>query len=69
MSVSTNKIDDFDGKVRCVVGKLLSLADAASKTVLTAYDTSKDRTANVKVLGGPKLQTISLDVCATFLGL
>ena len=51
------------------VGKLLPLADVASKTVLTAYDTSKDRTANVKVLGGPKFQTISLDVCATFLGL
>ena len=45
------------------------MADAASKTVFTAYDTSKDRTANVKVLGGPKFQTISLDVCAIFIGL
>ena len=69
MSVSTSKIDDHDDKVRCVVGKLLSLADETSKTVLTAFDSSKDRTANVKVLGGSKFQTITLDTCATFLGI
>ena len=69
MSVPTSKIDDLDDKVRCVVGKFLSVADETSKAVLTAYDSSKDRNANVKVLGGSKFQTLVLDTCATFLGI
>ena len=61
MSLSTSNIDDFDGKVRCVVGKILSIADPPSKSVLTAYDSSKDRNSNIKVLGGSKFPTATLD--------
>ena len=69
MKTSTLKIDDFDNKVRCVIGNLHSMADPVSIPVLTAYDPSKDRHANVKVLGGSKFRTPMLDTCANFLGI
>ena len=62
-------IDDYSGKVRLVIGHLMSKADDISKTVLTAYDNSKDRPVNSKVLGGAKFQVPSLDACAKFLGI
>ena len=57
-------------KVRGVIGYLHSLADRLSIPLLTAYnDPSKDRSANVKVLGFSKFKTIVLDACAKFLGI
>ena len=67
MLSSICNIDDFDSKVRVTIGEILSKADPLSKSVLTAYDSSKDRHANVKVLGGPKFQAMALDMCAEFL--
>ncbi len=65
----SSTIDDYSGKVRLVIGHLMSQADDISKTVLTAYDNSKDRPVNSKVLGGAKFQVPSLDACAKFLGI
>ena len=56
-------------KVRGVIGYLHSLADRLSIPLLTAYDPSKDRNANVKVLGGSKFKTLVLDACAKFIGI
>ena len=63
MPPETVKIDSYDEKVNMVIGSLMMRADALSKTVITAYDPSKDRTINKSVLGGSRLQTSALNAC------
>lgn len=69
MSPPTHKIDDYDNKVRRTVGEIMSKADPSSKAILTSYDSSKDRNANAKVMGGSKFQVLQLDTCAEFLNI
>ena len=59
-------IENYDKKIRLVIGGLMSKADTPTKSVLTAYDPSKDRTTNRTVLGGSKFQVLTLDACANF---
>ena len=56
-------IENFDEKVRLVIGGLMAnpKADALTKSVLTAYDPSKDRSNNRTVLGGSRFQVPTLD--------
>ena len=68
MPPETVKIDSYDEKVKMVIGSLMMRADALSKTVITAYDPSKDSSINKSVLGGSRLQTSALNACALFLG-
>ena len=62
-------IENFDEKVRLVIGGLMAnpKADALTKSVFTAYDPSKDRANNRTVLGGSRFQVPTLDACASFL--
>ena len=57
-------IENYDKKIRLVVGELMAKADTPTKSVLTAYDPSKDRTTNRTVLGGSKFQVSTPDACA-----
>ena len=54
--------ENYDEKVRLVIGHILSWADILTKIVLTAYDPSKDPSANKFILGGSRLlgQSLSL---------
>ena len=56
-------IKNYDKKIRLVIGGLMAKADTptSTKSVLTAYDPSKDRTTNRTVLGGSKFQVSTLD--------
>ena len=69
MPPKTAKISGYDEKVRLVIGDLMMRADTLSKTIITAYDPSKDRSINKNVLGGSRFQTAALDACALFLGI
>ena len=64
-----NMIENYDKKIRLVIGGLMAKADTPTKSVLTAYDPSKDGTTNRTVLGGSKFQVSTLDACANFLRL
>jgi hypothetical protein len=64
-----SKIQDFDEKIRLVIGNLLSKADQVSKTVLSAYDPSKDLHVNRGVIGGSRFNSTALETCATFLNI
>ena len=61
-------IENYDEKVRLIVGDLLAdpEADAPVKSFLTAYDPSKDRSTNRTVLSGSRFQVATLDACARF---
>ena len=61
-----NMIEDYDKKIRLVIDGLMAKADSPTKSVLTAYDPSKDRTTNRTVLGGSMFQVSTLDACANF---
>ena len=61
-----NMIENYDKKIRLVIGGLMAKADTPTKSVLTTYDPSKDRTTNRTVLGGSKFQVSTLDACANF---
>jgi len=52
--MASNPIPDFDEKVQLIIGNMLAKADKVSKTVLSAFDSSEDREANAKVLGGSR---------------
>ena len=39
-------IENYNKKIRLVIGGLMAKADTSTKSVLTAYDPSKDRTTN-----------------------
>ncbi len=64
---SATVIPDFDDKIRLVVGNLLAKADNVTKTVLTAFDSSKDISVNKSVLGGSRFNVAALNTCAQFL--
>ena len=54
-------IENYDKNIRLVIGGLMAKADTPTKSILTAYDPSKDRTTNRTVLGGSKFQVSTLD--------
>ena len=59
-------IENCDKKIRLVIGGVIAKAVTPTKSVLTSYDPSKDRTTNRTVLGGSKFQVSRLDACANF---
>ena len=65
----TSEIPDFDAKLNLVIGNLLSKADPVSKSVISAYDSSKDLNVNRGVLGGSRFTATALDTCAQFLNI
>ena len=64
-----SSIPNFDDKIRLVIGNLLSKADTVSKSVLSAFDSSKDLNVNKGVLGGSRFNATALDTCAQFLNI
>ena len=62
-------IPDYDNKLKVVIGNLLSKADPVSKSVLTAFDSSKDVADNVAILSGPRFKADALSTCAKFLNI
>ena len=68
MAVS-HEIKDFDQKIRVSIGELLRKADSVSKSVISAFDPSKDLNVNKSVLGGPRFNSPALETCAKFLNI
>ena len=62
-------IPDYDNKLKVVIGNLLSKADSVSKSVLSAFDSSKDVADNVATLSGPRFKADALSTCAKFLNI
>ena len=62
-------IPDYDNKLKVVIGNLLSKADSVSKSVLTAFDSSKDVADNVARLSVPRFKADALSTCAKFLNI
>ena len=62
-------ISDFDTKINGIIGGLLMKADPVSKSVISAFDPSKDVSVNRSVLGGSKFNSTALDTCAEFLNI
>ena len=62
-------IADFDNKIHLVIGDLLARSDAATKTILTVYDSSMCRDTNKAVLSGQGFQASDLEACASFLNI
>ena len=62
-------IPDYDNKLKVVIGNLLSKADPVSKSVLTAFDSSKDVADSVATLSGPRFKADALNTCAKFLNI
>ena len=62
-------IPDYDNKLKVVIGNLLSKADSVSKSVLTAFDSSKDVADNEATLSGPRFKADALSTCAKFLNI
>ena len=62
-------ITDFDEKVKLVIGNLLLKADsnAVAKSVITAFDSSKDISVNKAVLSSSRFSAVALNSCAEFL--
>ena len=62
-------ISDFDEKVKLVIGNLLLKADsnALAKSVITAFDSSKDISVNKAVLSSSRFSAAALNSCAEFL--
>ena len=60
-------IENMDDKINLVIGNLLANADETSKKVLSAFDPSKDISANSGVLGGPRFTADNLETCAKYL--
>ena len=62
-------IPDYDNKLKVVIGNLFSKVDPVSKSVLTAFDCSKDVADNVATLSGPRFKADALSTCAKFLNI
>ena len=62
-----SKIPDLSNKIKLVIGDLLSKADHVTKSLLTAFDSSKDMHVNCKTLSGPRFSKQDLLTCALFL--
>ena len=62
-------ITDFDEKVKLVIGNLLIKAESnpLAKSVLTAFDSSKDVSVNRAVLSSSRYNAATLNSCAQFL--
>ena len=62
-------ITDFDEKVKLAIGNLLLKADsnALAKSVITAFDSSKDLSVNKAVLSSSRFSAAALNSCAEFL--
>ncbi|KAL5248617.1 hypothetical protein ACHWQZ_G017709 [Mnemiopsis leidyi] len=62
-------ITDFDEKVKLVIGNLLLKAESnpLAKSVLTAFDSSKDVSVNRAVLSSSRYNAATLNSCAQFL--
>ena len=57
----------IDESIKISIGRLLQNADECSKRVLTAFDPSAKRSANIKAISSYNLDI--LEPCATFLGI
>ena len=64
-------IPDFDDKINVVIGNLLAGTgtDQATKSVLSAFDSSKDLCFNKSLLGGARFKVEALNACAQYLGI
>lgn len=62
-----SEIPDYSKKINLVIGDLLSKADNVSKSILQAFDSSKERSENSKVLSSPRFHRPELIECAQFL--
>ena len=60
---------NYDNQARLVIGNLLKKADPVSKSVISAFDSSKDVSANRSILGGARCTATALDACAKFLNI
>ena len=62
----SSKISDLSNKITFVIGDLLSKAENVSKSILQAFDSSKDMHANSKVLSSSRFSKQDLIECAQF---
>ena len=62
-----SKISDLSSKINLVIGDLLSKADPVSKSLLTAFDSSKDMHVNSKLMSSSRFSKENLVTCAQFL--
>ena len=62
-----SKISDLSSKINLVIGDLLSKADPISKSLLTAFDSSKDMHVNCKFMSSSRFSKENLMTCAQFL--
>ena len=60
-------IPDFDQKIDLVIGNLLSQSDPISKSVLSAFDSSKDLRDNQAFLSSSRFKAEALNACAQYL--
>ena len=62
-------ITDFDEKIKLVIGNLLLKAESnpLAKSILTAFDSSKDVSVNRAVLSSARFSAAALNSCAEFL--
>lgn len=67
LRIMSSEIKNFNEKINSSIGYLLSQADEISKTVISAFDPSKDISVNKNVLGGSRFTPQILDTCAKFL--
>ena len=65
----TSGISEFDEKVKLAIGNLLLKADSNQlvKSLLTAFDSSKDLSVNRAVLSSSRFNVATLNSCAQFL--
>ena len=62
-----SEISDLSNKINLVIGDLLSKADPVSKSLLTAFDSSKDMHVNCKFMSSSRFSKEDLVTCAQFL--
>lgn len=60
-------IPNLDEKINLVIGNLLSTSDEVSKSVLSAFDSSKDLRENQTVLSSSRFKGEALNACAQYL--
>ena len=59
--------ESYGNKVRLIIGNLLRTADPVAKSVISAFDSTKDVSANRAILGGSRFTATALESCAKFL--
>ena len=65
----TDDPQNYDHQIRLAIGNLLKKADPITKSVISAYDSSKDVSANKSLLGGSRFTIPALEACAKFLNI